>query len=73
MAPEDSPAGLTYDSSPLHAAGGRAMTISVQDGFIPDLHQPSDVLANVSPDGGARTIAAGLALIAAIDRGEADS
>jgi hypothetical protein len=73
MAPEDSPAGLTYDSSPIHAAGGRAMTISVQDGFIPDLHQPSDVLANVSPDGVARTIAAGLELIAAIDRGEADS
>ena len=22
MAPEDSPAGLTYDSSPIHAAGG---------------------------------------------------
>lgn len=72
MAAEDSPAGLTYDSSPIHAAGGRALTISVQDGFIPDLHRPSDVLANVVPDGIARTLAAGAEMIAAIDRGEAD-
>jgi hypothetical protein len=71
MAAEDSPAGLTYDSSPIHAAGGRALTISVQDGFIPDLHQPSDVLANVVPDGVARTLAAGAEMVAAIDRGEA--
>lgn len=72
MSAEDSPAGLTYDSSPIHAAGGRALTISVQDGFIPDLHQPSDVLANVVPDGIARTLTAGAELVAAIDRGEAD-
>jgi hypothetical protein len=72
LAPEDSPAGLTYDSSPIHAAGGRAMTISVQDGFIPDLHQPTDVLANVDRDGVGRTLAAGAELVAAIDRGEAD-
>ncbi len=72
MSAEDSPAGLTYDSSPIHAAGGRALTISVQDGFIPDLHQPSDILANVVPDGIARTLAAGIEMVAAIDRGEAD-
>jgi hypothetical protein len=72
MAAEDTPAGLTYDSSPIHAAGGRALTISIQDGFIPDLHQPSDVLANVVPDGVARALAAGSEMVAAIDRGEAD-
>jgi len=72
MAPEDAPAGLTYDSSPIHAAGGRALTISVQDGFIPDLHQPSDVLANVDRDGVRRTLEAGAELVAAIDRGVAD-
>lgn len=72
MAAEDAPAGLTYDSSPIHAAGGRALTISVQDGFIPDLHQPSDVLANVDRDGVRRTLEAGAELVAAIDRGAAD-
>ncbi len=72
MAPEDSPAGLTYDSSPIHAAGGRALTISVQDGSIPNLHWPTDVLENVDRDGIARTLEAGAELVAAIDRGEAD-
>ncbi|KAA0270327.1 MAG: hypothetical protein EDQ89_10560, partial [Acidobacteria bacterium] len=60
-----------YDSSPIHAAGGRALTLSVQDGFIPDLHQPSDVLANVARGGVARTLVAGAEMVAAIDRGEA--
>ncbi len=72
MAPEDDPAGLTYDSSPIHATGGRALTISVQDGFIPNLHWPTDVVANVDRDGVRRTLEAGAELVAAIDRGEAD-
>lgn len=72
MAPEDSPAGLTYDSSPIHAAGGRALTISVQDGSIPNLHWPTDVVENVDLDGVARTLEAGAELVAAIERGEAD-
>jgi len=72
MAPEDAPAGLTYDSSPIHAAGGRALTISVQDGFIPDLHRTTDVLANVDRDGVRRTLGAGVELVGAIDRGDAD-
>ena len=72
MAPEDDPAGLTYDSSPIHAAGGRALTISVQDGFIPNLHWPTDVVANVDRDGVRRTLEAGAELVGAIDRGEAD-
>jgi hypothetical protein len=72
MAAEDSPAGLTYDSSPFHASGGRALTISVQDGFIPDLHWPTDVYENVDPDGVRRTLEAGAEIVAAIDRGDAD-
>jgi hypothetical protein len=72
MAPEDDPAGLTYDTSPIHAVGGRALTISVQDGFIPDLHRPTDIVANVDRDGVRRTLEAGAELVDAIDRGEAD-
>lgn len=73
FAPEDSPAGLTYDSSPVLARGGRGMTISVQDGYIPDLHWPTDVLENVDRDGVGRTLAAGRAMVRAIDDGAADS
>lgn len=71
MAPEDAPAGLTYDSSPVLAAGGRALTVSVQDGFIPNLHQPSDTVANLDRSGVARALGAGREMVAAIDRGEA--
>ena len=72
MKPEDHPAGLTYDSSPILAAGGRALTISNQDGFIPDLHRASDVLANVDRDGVGRALEVGTELLAAIDDGAAD-
>ena len=72
MKPEDHPAGLTYDSSPILAAGGRALTISNQDGFIPDLHRTSDVFANVDRDGVRRALEAGAELLAAIDGGAAD-
>lgn len=69
---ESDPAGLTYDSSPVLARGGRAMTISVQDGSIPNLHLPTDVFENLDPDAVARTLGVGSAMLAAIDRGEAD-
>lgn len=72
MAPTDSPAGLTYDSSPITARGGRAMTLSTQDGLIPNLHCESDTFENVDRDGIERTLEAGRELLAAIDRGEAD-
>ena len=72
MRPEDRPAGLTYDSSPILAAGGRALTISNQDGFIPDLHRATDVLANVDRDGVRRALEVGAELLAAIDGGAAD-
>ena len=65
LLPEDNPAGLTYDSSPVQARGGRALTLSVQDGSIPNLHWPTDTVENVDPDGVSRTLRAarGLSLI----------
>lgn len=72
MAAEDAPAGLTYDSSPVHARGGRALTLSVQDGFIPNLHLPSDTLENLEIGSVARTLAAGRGILAALDAGAAD-
>ena len=72
MAAEDGPAGLTYDSSRVLARGGRALTLSVQDGFIPNLHRPTDTVANVDPDGVARTLAAARGIAAAVDAGVAD-
>lgn len=72
MAAEDAPAGLTYDSSPVHARGGRALTLSVQDGFIPNLHLPTDTVENVDPGGIARTLEAARAIVAAVDAGDAD-
>jgi hypothetical protein len=72
MAAERRPAGLTYDSSPVLAAGGRALTISVQDGSIPNLHWPTDTVENLSWDGVDRTLEAGRELVLAIDAGDAD-
>jgi hypothetical protein len=48
------------------------LTISVQDGFIPDLHRPSDVVANVDHGGVRRTLEAGAEIVTAIDGGAAD-
>jgi hypothetical protein len=72
LQPEDAPAGLTYDTSPVLAAGGRGLTLSVQDGFIPNLHWPTDTYENVDRDGVDRTIRAGRQMIAAVDAGLAD-
>jgi putative aminopeptidase FrvX len=72
MDSEHSPAGLTYDASPVLARGGRALTLSIQDGSIENLHRPTDTTANVDADGVARTLAAGAEMIDAIDSGEAD-
>lgn len=69
---EDRPAGLTYDTSPVLARGGRGLTLSAQDGYIPDLHWPTDVLENIDSEALERALSAGRALLAAIDRGEAD-
>lgn len=72
LEPTDSPAGLTYDSSPVLARGGRALTFSAQDRTIPNLHLPTDTYGNVDPDVIGRALEVGREMIAAIDRGEAD-
>jgi hypothetical protein len=69
---QDIPAGLTYDTTPVLARGGRAMTLSTQDETIPNLHWPSDTPENLDHDALRRSLEVGRELIAAIDRGEAD-
>src|SRR5581483_10098082 len=56
----------------LLARGGRALTLSAQDGTIPNYHWPSDTAENADPGVMRRALEAGRALIAAIDRGDAD-
>lgn len=68
----DAPAGLTYDATAVLAGGGRALTFSAQDETIPNLHQPTDVPANVDAELIGRALETGGEMIAAIDRGEAD-
>jgi hypothetical protein len=72
LEPTDTPAGLTYDSSPVLARGRRALTISAQDETIPNLHLPSDTVENIDPGVLRRALEAGREMVAAIDRGEAD-
>ena len=72
LLPEDSPAGLTYDSSPVQARGGRALTLSVQDGSIPNLHWPTDTVENVDRDGVSRTLRAARGIVREVDAGTAD-
>jgi hypothetical protein len=72
LARQEVPAGLTYDTTPVLARGGRALTISAQDRTIPYLHTPEDVPGNLDRDSLRRSLEIGRELIAAIDRGEAD-
>ena len=71
LAPTDSAAGLTYDTSAVIARGRRALSLSAQDGFIPDLHWPTDAYENVYRDAIDRTLETGREMSAAIDRDEA--
>jgi Peptidase family M28 len=66
------PAGLTYDATPVLAGGGRAITISAQDGTIPNYHQSTDDERNVDRDTVCRALDIGRLMIAAVDDGEAD-
>jgi Peptidase family M28 len=65
-------AGLTYDTTPVIARGGRAMTFSRQDATIPNYHSETDTVDNLDPSALGRAIAVGRAMLAAIDRGDAD-
>jgi hypothetical protein len=64
--------GLTYDTTPVMARGGRAITFSTQDATIPNYHSPTDTTENLDPSALARAIETGREMLAAIDRGEAD-
>jgi Peptidase family M28 len=65
----DRNAGLTYDTTPVLARGGRALTISAQDGTIPNYHSPTDTAGNLDPEGLERAIEVGREMLAGIDRG----
>ena len=68
----DHNAGLTYDTTPVLARGGRAITLSAQDWTIPNYHSPTDTVENIDPNVLDHAIEAGREMLAAIDRGEAD-
>ncbi|MGI8633612.1 MAG: M28 family metallopeptidase [Solirubrobacterales bacterium] len=65
-------AGLTYDATPILARGGRAVTLSVQNGTIPNYHRPTDTMANLDPAALDRALTVGRHMLAAIERGEVD-
>jgi len=64
--------GLTYDTTPVMARGGRAITFSTQDSTIPNYHSPTDTVENLDVSALGRAIEVGREMLAAIDRGESD-
>ncbi len=68
----DRSSGLPYDSTPILARGGRAITLTAQNGSIPNYHWPTDTASRIDPDVLGRALEAGREMIAAVDRGEAD-
>ncbi len=74
LVPADGPIGLIYDATPVLARGGRALTlVAADDGVIPNYHWPTDTTTNLDPEAIERALAVGRELLAAIDRGEADT
>ncbi|MSO40485.1 MAG: M28 family peptidase [Solirubrobacterales bacterium] len=69
----DHNAGLTYDTTPVLARGGRALTLSAQGDTIPNYHSPTDTVENLDPDVLLRAVEVGREMLAAIDGGEADA
>ncbi|HSR26719.1 MAG TPA: M28 family peptidase, partial [Candidatus Eisenbacteria bacterium] len=65
-------AGLTYDTTPVLARRGRAITFSTQGRTIPNYHSPTDTVENADRGVLDRAIEVGREMLAAIDRGEAD-
>jgi hypothetical protein len=72
LEPASQPIGLTYDTTPVLARGGRALTFVAGNGTIPNYHWPTDTVENVDRDALACAIEVGREMIRAIDRGEAD-
>lgn len=73
LQPAERLVGLIYDATQVLVRGGRALTISAQDATIPNYHTPSDTPENVDADVVARALEVTMELVAAVDRGEADS
>lgn len=71
LQPTDRNAGLTYDTSPVLARGGRGVTLSAQDETIPNYHAPTDTAENLEPDVLERAIEVGREMLTAIDEGRA--
>lgn len=73
LAAADGPIGLTYDATPVLAAGGRGITlVAGDDGVIPNYHWPTDTPENLDPDSLVRTLKVARRMVAAIDAGKAD-
>jgi hypothetical protein len=72
MKPAEKPIGLTYDTTPILADGGRGITFIAGNGTIPNYHWPTDTPENIDPETLRRAFEAGREMVAAIDRGEAD-
>ena len=68
----DHNAGLTYDTTPVLARRGRAITLSAQDSTIPNYHSPTDTVENIDPNVLDHAIEVGREMLAAINRGEAN-
>lgn len=60
--------GLPYDSTPILAGGGRAISVVNQEGAIPDYHWPTDRIDRISPSAFERAVRFGRRLIREIDR-----
>ena len=69
----DGPIGLTYDVTPVLAAGGRGITlVAGDDGVIPNYHWPTDTPENLDPDSLVRALEVTRRMVAAMDGGHAD-
>ena len=74
LAASEGPIGLTYDVTPVLARGGRGLSFVAGDGgVIPNYHWPTDTPENLGPGALERALEVGREVLAAIDRGEADS
>ena len=59
--------GLPYDSTPVLASGGHAISLVNQDGAIPNYHWPSDVYSEISPAAFGKAVRFGLKLVERLD------
>lgn len=65
--------GLPYDSTPVLARGGRAITVVNQEGAIPDYHWPTDTASRINDEAFARAVRFGVALARKLDESSGGS